>query len=146
VDLPVGANVDTVRDEGHPYNPLFFLTRPAGLLELHGLPEGWDMRREWADWGGTWTRIYSAHVDPTPGSPDILEFGTTFGGAIVIEPEALQPPVIVNGKPATYQRYPDRREILLQWIVGHQKLWLDASEHHFTIEDLVALADSATSP
>jgi hypothetical protein len=146
VELPAGAIVDTVRDQGHPFNPLFFLARPAGLLELHGLPDGWAMRREWADWGGTWTRIYAKFSDPPPGSPDTLEFGTTFGGAVVIEPEALQPPVLVNGKPATYQRYPSLGEIDLQWIAGDQKLWLDATETHFTIGELVALAAAAAAP
>lgn len=146
VDLSPGTTVTAVHDEGHPFNPVFFLSRPKGLLELHGLPDGWALRREWASWGGTWTRIYARRENPPPSSTDTLEFGMTFGGDIVTEPEALQPPVLVNGKPAQYHRYPDLGEVSLQWLTDEGKLWLLAVEPHFTIEDLVALAESATAP
>lgn len=78
---------------------------------------------------------------------DTLIFGTTFDGHIVTEPEALQPPVTVNGRKAQYQRYPDvDNQIQLQWLVGGQMLWLETFERHFLIDDLVTLANGATSP
>jgi hypothetical protein len=147
IELPADHPVDRVRDLGAPFDRVFFLTRPIGLYELRGLPAGWDLRREWADWGGTWTRLYSPLVDPQPGSLDTLTFSTTFGGQIVTEPEALQSPVIVNGSEAQYQRYPDvDNEIQLQWLAQGQMLTLETYERNFSIDDLVALANSPTAP
>ncbi len=145
VALPAGASVDRVRDMTASFERDFFLTRPTTLYELHGLPAGWELRREWADWGGTWTRLYSPLTDPQPGSTDTLLFRTTFGGHIVTEPEALQSPVIVNGVEAQYQRYPDvDNQIQLQWLADGQMLTLETFERDFLIDQLTALANGAT--
>lgn len=147
IELPAENRVDRLRDLASTFDRVVLLTRPVGLYELRGLPAGWEMRREWGDWGATWTRVYSAVAEPAPGSSDTLTFSTTFGGQIVTEPEALQSPVIVNGSEAQYQRYPDvDNQIQLQWLADGQKLSLETFERHFSINDLVALANSATAP
>jgi hypothetical protein len=145
IPLADGQTVDRVRDMSASFERDFFLAPPSGLYQLHGLPAGWELRREWADWGGTWTRLYSPLADPQPGSTDTLLFMTTFGGRIVTEPEALQSPVIVNGVEAQYQRYPDvDNQIQLQWLADGQKLTLETFEHDFSIEELTVLANNAT--
>ncbi len=147
IALAADDRIDQVRDLGARFDRVFLLTRPMGLYELRGMPAGWELRREWADWGGTWTRLYSPLADPQPGSSDTLTFITTFGGQIVTEPEALQSPVIVNGNEAQYQRYPDvNNQIQLQWLANGQKLTLETYEQHFSINDLVALANNAAVP
>ena len=143
IALPDGNSVDRVRAAGSART--LFIKRPAGLYELHGLPAEWVLRREQGDWGGTWTRTYALAPLTDQFTSDTLIFGTTFGGSIVVEPEALQSPVIVNGSEATYQRYPGGpTQIQLQWIEGGQKMWLEAFEDHFSIQDLTALANGAT--
>ena len=144
VPLPADAQVDRVRDMGAKFERDFFIIRPANLYDLHGLPEGWELRREWADWGGTWSRLYSPLADPQPDSTDTLLFMTTFGGHIVTEPEALQSPVVVDGAEAQYQRYGDG-SIQLQWLFGGQMLTLETFEHDFSIDQLTGLANGATS-
>lgn len=145
VPLPEGQPIDRVRDMSASFERDFFIARPSGLYELHGLPAGWELRREWADWGGSWSRLYSPLADPQPGSTDTLLFRTTRGGHIVTEPEALQRPVTVNGKDAQYQRYPDvDSQIQLQWLAGDDALTLETFEHDFSIEQLTALANGAT--
>jgi hypothetical protein len=144
VPLPDGQPVDRVRDMGASFERDFFLAPPTGLYQLHGMPAGWELRREWADWGGTWTRLYSPLADPQPGSTGTLLFMTTFGGRIVTEPEALQSPVIVNGVEAQYQRYPGvDNQIQLQWLVDGQRLTLETFEDDFSIDELIVLANSA---
>ncbi len=143
VALPGGNNVDRVRAAGS--TRMLFIKRPAGLYELHGLPAEWALRREQGDWGGTWTRTYALAPLTDQFTTDTLIFGTTFGGSIVVEPEALQSPVMVNGTEATYQRYEgDSPQIQLQWIEAGQKMWLEAFENHFSIQELTALANGAT--
>ncbi len=145
VPLPAGAHVDRVRDMSASFERDFFLSVPSGLYELRGLPASWELRREWAEWGGTWIRLYSPLADPPPGSTETLMFMTTFGGRIVTEPEALQSPVIVNGVEAQYQRYPDvDNQIQLQWLSDGQKLTLETFERDFSIDQLTALANGAT--
>lgn len=144
VQLTAGDRIDRVRDLGVSVDRLYFLARPTGLHELRALPAGWQLRSEWADWGGTWTRLYSPLAHPQVELSDTLTFNTTFGGQIVTEPEALQPPVIVNGSEAQFQRYPDlNNQIQLQWLADGQKLTLETYEEHFSINDLVGLANAA---
>ena len=145
--LPEGNIVDTVHDVGGMIpNCDLFVRRPEGLYQLNGLPPGWTLCREWAEWNGTWMRLYSPMVDAAEGDPNTLLFGTTFGGQFTTEPESLEPPVTVRGQPAQYERYPGvNNQIQLQWLVDGQKLWLEAFEPHFFISDLVKLAD-ATDP
>lgn len=146
-ELADETTVDSVRDLGSPLQRILFLERPAELYDLQGIPAGWELRKEWPEWGGTWVRLYSP-VDAWDARPvDTLTFGSTFGGQIISEPEYLEPSVIVHGEDAQYQRYPDMdNQIQLQWLADGQKLWLEAFERHFTIDDLVALADGATAP
>ncbi|MEP7360239.1 MAG: hypothetical protein ABI744_01540 [Chloroflexota bacterium] len=146
VELPTDRAVDRARDLSASFERDLFLVRPSGLDVLHGLPPDWKLRTEWASWGGTWTRLYSPLIDPPPGSPDTLIFKTTFGGHIITEPEALQPPVLVNGVEAQYQRYPDvSNQIQLQWLVDGQLLTLETFERDFSIDELTSLANSASS-
>lgn len=144
--VEVTAQIDRVRDMGRranrmdlPSAGLFFLQRPSGVLDLHGLPDGWSMAREQADWGGTWTRFYGSNR----GSGS-LEFRTWFDGELNPEPEVLQPPVTVHGHEAAYSLYGDTGEIALQWMDGDNALMLLGQQRDFAIEDLIALAETAT--
>jgi hypothetical protein len=150
--LPDGNTVDTVHDRGGMIpNRNLFVKRPAGLYDLNGLPLGWELRDEWPEWNGNWMRLYLRRGDPDPRethefSAHTLTFGTTYGGRITTEPEYLQPPVTVQGQPAQYERYEgDNPQIQLQWMADTQKLWLEAFEPDFTIDDLLNLANSATT-
>jgi len=149
--LPEGNSVDTVHDRGGMIpNRDLFVKRPVGLFDLQGLPSGWELRDEWPEWNGNWMRLYLRKGDPDPRethefSRHTLTFGTTYGGHITTDPEELQPPVLVHGQPAQYELYAgDNPQIQLQWMTGTEKLWLEAFETDFTIEDLVTLANNAT--
>jgi hypothetical protein len=149
VDLPVESRVDRVRDMGRraarmdqPSAGLYFLERPDGVLDLNGLPEGWSMVREQADWGGTWTRFYGSTRGSSQDSAG-LEFRAWFDGELNSEPEYLQPSVQVNGHEAEYSKYDDTGEIALQWMDRALALMLLGLQRDFAIEDLVALAETA---
>jgi hypothetical protein len=124
-----------------------FLEPPDGVYELRDLPPGWEVRRQWAESGGTWARLYAPDEDPPPWSHEQLLFRTTLGGQIVPVPEFLQPPVLVNGVEAQYLRSPDPdAQIQLQWLVGGHKLTLQAYAETFSIDQFVVLAESVTAP
>jgi hypothetical protein len=145
VEISPPFAVDTVSDAGHPRNPIRYLTRPPGLVELVGLPEGWSLRRESGDWGATWNRTYAPFDDLQQGASDTLEFTFNAGRPLqdVVEPEVLQPPVEVNGAPAVYERWDELGEILLAWQIGSDVFHLLAEERNFSIEELIHLAESA---
>jgi hypothetical protein len=147
IPLPPGQPIDRVRDLSANRVRELFLEPPNGLYQLHDLPAGWEVRRAWAEWGGTWVRLYAPDADPPPWSRQQLLFRTTFGGQIVTAPEWLQPPVIVNGVEAQYLRSPDPdSQIQLQWLVEGQALTLHTYEQSLSIDQLVALAEGATAP
>jgi len=141
----VSEGVDRVRDMGRranrPDSPsagLFFLQRPSEVLDLNVLPEGWSKTREEADFGGTWTQFYG----PSSG----LEFRTWIDGELNSEPEYLQPPVLVNGQEAEYSNYgTDTGEIMLQWMDGTNALMLLGMQSDFDIDELIAIAESASA-
>ncbi len=152
VDLAPDAKVNRVRDAAAGFERVAFLTRPQDLYLLNGLPAGWEMRREWGDWGGTWTQLFSpaSNPDPTPRSPGTLEFSTTLGGFVEADPGALQSPILVNGSPAEYLQAPNvdgAIETQLQWnAAGGQALTLYAFDKDFSIDEVAALANAATGP
>jgi len=143
-EVPEG--IDRVRDMGRAANRpdmssagIYFLERPAGVLDLIHLPEGWSKTSERASWGGTWTQFYG----PSPDSR-ALEFRTWPQGELNSEPEYLQPPVMVNGHEAEYSLYADTGEIALQWMDGETALMLAAMQSDFKVEELIAVAESAS--
>jgi hypothetical protein len=52
--------------------------------------------------------------------------------------------VVVNGQPATLYRWPPNGELVLVWRLGNDGLALVAYEQQFSVDELIALADSAT--
>lgn len=134
--------------DGRTFTVTKLITRPAGLVELAGIPAEWPLRSEGAGFspnGGAWSRVYSPMAQPplsdVAGRLDLEQFFD--GGAGFGEPEYLQPPVALNGRPAQLYRWPEEGEIRVNWTVGPDTLTLLANENDFAIAELMAMAESA---
>jgi hypothetical protein len=122
-----------------------FLATPEGLVELTGLPDGWELRaeRDVEDSPtGRWERTYSPDASPTDETKRLVLY-QSFDGPVMVTGGDEQTSVTVNGEPATLYRWPPNGELVLVWRLGNDGLALVAYESEFTIDDLIALAESA---
>lgn len=123
-----------------------FLTPPDGLVELAGLPDGWELRagRDVEESPtGRWERTYS----PDPSLGDAIQsvvLYQSFDGPANVTGGTEERQVVVNGRPATLYRWPPNGELVLVWRLGNDGLALVAYEQQFSIDELIALAESAT--
>jgi hypothetical protein len=143
------------RDLYGPY--LFFTDHPPGLVELTGLPPGWeqgDGGNVGASAGGSWGRGYSPDFsDPSRG----LTFIQAFGGPVLEAVSSASESQHVKVGDADAQLYrhlitspTDPRSpasyLTLVWRLGDDGLALIANEQDFTVDALIDLAESAKAP
>jgi hypothetical protein len=123
-----------------------FLAPPDGLVELAGLPTGWALRaqRDVEDSPtGRWERTYSPDPSLADETRSVVLF-QSFDGPVNVTGGTEERQVVVNGRPATLYRWPPTGELVLVWRLGNDGLALVAYEQEFSIDDLVALAESAS--
>jgi hypothetical protein len=122
-----------------------FLATPEGLVELTVLPDGWELRaeRDVEDSPtGRWERTYSPDASLTDETKRLVLY-QSFDGPVMVTGGDEQRSVPVSGQPATLYRWPPNGELVLVWRLGNDGLALVAYESDFTIDDLIALAESA---
>jgi hypothetical protein len=125
---------------------LHFLAAPAGLVELAGLPSGWglrDQRDVEESPTGRWERTYSPDRTPSDQTRTLVLY-QSFGGPVNVTGGTDERQVAVGGRPATLYRWPPTGELVLVWRLGNDGLALVAYEQRFSVEQLIALAESAT--
>lgn len=124
-----------------------FLAPPDGLVELTGLPAGWELRagRDVEDSPtGRWERSYSP--DPTlADKTKRVDLYQSFDGPVNVTGDAAARQVTVNGQPATLYRSSSTGELVLVWRLGNDGLALVAYEQEFSIDQLIDLAESAST-
>ena len=127
-----------------------FVGRPGGLVEIHGLPDGWVLRSERSveeSPTGRYQRTYAPVPEPAAGtSLGRLDVFQSFGGPVSVTGGEEMRVVKVNGTSATLYRQAEAGELVLVWTLGSDGLALVANEADFTAGALVRLAESATAP
>lgn len=126
-----------------------FLSRPDNLAQLQ-LPEEWLLRSEETlseSPTGRWRQTYSPHEDPPGGGrPGALDFIQAFNAPAYVEGTFEQPAVEVNGSAARLWTSPEDGELVLVWRLGTDGLALVANEQDFSLDELIALAETARLP
>ena len=74
----------------------------------------------------------------------MIDFYQAFDGPVNVSGGEEHRTVTVNGVPASLDRFAPDGELVLVWSLGHDGLALVADETDLSVEDLVALAESAT--
>jgi hypothetical protein len=124
-----------------------FVSRPPDLAQID-VPTGWQLESERSGHSATgqWSQLY-ALVDPPPTSRrGHLTLYQTFNGPANVTGDERQPPVLVNGQPATLWRSESSGELVLEWRLGAHGLALVANRFDFSAVELIALAESARLP
>jgi hypothetical protein len=136
-----GALVRDLAGGGH------FLARPAGLVDLGPLPDGWTPGGEEEvpsgsapRWRRTWTRL---PADDSSRQPATLELYQAFGGPADVGGGDEQRTVTVNGQSARLFREPETGELVLVWRLGTDGLALVADEQDLPLGALIRLAETA---
>jgi len=151
LDVNLGRPFDgsTVRDRS---GNTFFVSAPTGLAELAGLPGGWalllgeDLTESET---GRWLRAWSSEgrLPQRSGQPGRLDLIQAFGRHAGVSGANAQPPVMMqNGVFAQLWTWPATGELVLSWTLRGDGLALVANEADFTVDELVALAESAVLP
>jgi hypothetical protein len=123
-----------------------FLAPPDGLVQLAGLPDGWELRaqRDVEDSPtGRWERTFSIDPSLADETKSVVLY-QSFDGPVNVTGGTEERQVVVNGRPATLYRWPPNGELVLVWRLGNDGLALVAYERQFSIDELVALAESAS--
>jgi len=126
-----------------------FVRRPAGALELNGLPAGWTLRSE-ADGDGTgngqWLQTFSPFALTNEGTTmHRLAIVQTFGEPVSIDGSDEGVHVTVNGTSATLHGPTPDGELILEWQIGPDGLAFDANSADFSAPELISLAETATT-
>ncbi len=125
---------------------LHFLAPPDGLVELAGLPDGWELRSQRdveLSQTGRWERTYSPDPSLTDQTRSVVLY-QSFDGPVNVTGGTEERGVVVSGQPATLHRWPPNGELVLVWQLGNDGLALVAYEQQFSVDELIALAESAT--
>jgi hypothetical protein len=142
VELEEPFSGTTVRDlAGY----VHFVGRPGGAVELRGLPRGWRLASEGEVPDSPTGRWRQTFADAKPGSHDV-ELYQAFGGPASVSGGAEPRSVKVGGKPAQLDRQASNGELVLVWQLGSDGLALVAYEQDFSVDELIALAESAVIP
>ena len=123
-----------------------FLAPPDGLVELVGLPDGWELRAQRdveESPTGRWERTYSSDPSLADETKSVVLY-QSFDGPVNVTGGTEERQVIVNGRPATLYRWPPNGELVLVWRLGNDGLALVAYEQQFSIDELIDLAESAS--
>jgi hypothetical protein len=126
---------------------IFFLQRPAGLVEITGLPVGWLQRSSTSLKGsptGSWQRVYSPLNIPGPEDRQV-KLIQTFGAPAGVTGGQRQPDVSVNGEPATFYLSAPTGDMILDWELGSDGIALEGDLRDFTPEQFTALAESVVA-
>ena len=125
---------------------LHFLAPPDGLVELAGLPDGWELRAQRdveESLTGRWERTYSPDPLLVDATQSVVLY-QSFEGPVNVTGGTEERQVVVNGRPAILYRWPPNGELVLIWRLGNDGLALVAYEKRFSVDELIALAESAT--
>lgn len=123
-----------------------FLAPPDGLVELAGLPDGWELRaqRDVEDSPtGRWERTYSPDPSLADETKSVVLY-QSFDGPVNVTGGSEESQVVVNGRPATLYRHAPNGELVLVWRLGNDGLALVAYEQQLSIDELIDLAESAS--
>ncbi len=123
-----------------------FLAPPDGLVELAGLPGGWELRAQRdveESPTGRWERTYSPDPSLADETKSVVLY-QSFDGPVNVTGGTEERQVVVNGRPATLYRWPPNGELVLVWRLGDDGLALVAYEQQFSIDELIDLAESAS--
>lgn len=130
---------------------VFFVDDPDGLVVLPALPAEWKLVASETlpeSPTGRWQRSYTnldalPNRSMTPGRIDLIQ---SFGGPVYVTGGDELRTVEVNSRAAQLWRDAPSGELVLVWTLERNGLALVANESDFTIEELVALAESAELP
>jgi hypothetical protein len=145
VVIPLDEPFDgtTVRDLT---GQVLFLGPPAGLAEITGLPEGWELRRAGNAGDGPtplWSRVFSPVKDPWPANGDsLVELIQALGGPLGGDPANDLQAVEVNGTIAAYSFHRPTGHMELMWTLGPDELSLSGYRRDFSKEAFIDLAES----
>jgi hypothetical protein len=123
-----------------------FLAPPDRLVELAGLPDGWELRAQRdveESATGRWERTYSPDPSPADATRSVVLY-QSFDGPVNVTGGTEERQVVVDSRPATLYRWPANGELVLVWRLGNDGLALVAYEQQFSVDQLIALAESAT--
>jgi hypothetical protein len=123
-----------------------FLAPPDGLVELAGLRDGYELRAQRdveESPTGRWERTYSPDPSLADATQGVVLY-QSFDGPVNVTGGNEESQVVVNGRPATLYRHAPNGELVLVWRLGNDGLALVAYEQQFSIDELIALAESAT--
>lgn len=125
---------------------LHFLAPPDGLVEIAGLPDGWELRAQRdveESPTGRWERTYSPDPSLADETRSVVLY-QSFDGPVNVTGGTEERQVIVNGRPATLYHWPPNGELVLVWRLGNDGLALVAYEQQFSVDELIDLAESAS--
>jgi hypothetical protein len=125
-----------------------FLAPPEGLVELAGLPDGWELRAQRdveESPTGRWERTYSPDPSLADATKSVVLY-QSFDGPVNVTGGTEEQQVVVSGRPATLYHWPPTGELVLVWRLGNDGLALVAYEQQFSVDELIALAESAAPP
>lgn len=126
---------------------MWFLERPADLVEITGLPDAWVLRSEKSlpeSPTGRWARIYAPPDSPLDvgSSRGLVQLFQAFGAPAGVTGGEPQPDVRVNGEEAASYFWEPSGEMVLVWKIGEDGVALAGNRSDFTEDDFVALAES----
>lgn len=147
VELEQPFHGSVVRD-GAGY--VFFVAPPDGLAQLASLGAEWRLVEEHdveESRSGRWVRVYlRTETAPRQSAAGRLDFYQSFGEPVNVTGTNEEPDVEINGRAGQMWAWPETGELVLAWRVEGDGLALVANEADFNVEQLVALAESATLP
>jgi hypothetical protein len=124
-----------------------FLAPPPGLVELTGLPAGWKLRAQ-GDLAGSPTGRWERRYSPDDGDSSIrtVVLYQSFGSPVGVTGGDAGTAARVSGEWAVLYRWPPTGGLVLVWQLGRNELALAANEKTFSVDELIALAESARLP
>ena len=144
LELDEPFNGSEIRDPNSGRSLLF--KPPDGLAELSDLPDGWMLRVQSGASlirAGGWIRVYSPGGDPSRELVLVQAFGDE--ARVRTEYTSEPPPRIDIGAHRGEVRIRKSGEQVLLWRQGGDGFALFAFEDVFSLDELVALAESVTS-
>lgn len=108
------------------------------------MPDGWQLVAERdveESPNGRWERTFAQSAGESREQSLVLY--QSLAGPVNVTGGTENTSVTVNGRPATLYRFPPTGDLVLMWVLNENGLALVGYESAFTVDELIALAESA---